>query len=210
MSGARRLPASSAPPEVIYRGVRWRRSASSERISWFNEGLGRWVVWVPKSDAPPLPPEYAAPITSGAGGPAGAAGPVAAGAGNRGTPIDAMSARKPMTSPYRLVPVIIAVLVVVLALWQATRPPARATQADISAAQALRGQCLQRHGGTTFAPIYAPAAVSCQSARASVKVVAVLVPGKPGSCPPGSAVIQVLQAGVTGEPSECILPLKVK
>ncbi len=47
------------PGEVVYRGVRWRRSASSERISWFNEGLGRWVVWVPKSDAPPLPPEYA-------------------------------------------------------------------------------------------------------------------------------------------------------
>ena len=129
---------------------------------------------------------------------------------DRRAPLDAMSGRKPMTSPYRLVPVLIAVFVVALALWQATRPPSRATQADIAAAQALRGQCLQRHGGTKLAPVYSPVAVSCHSAGASVKVVAVLVPGKPGSCPPGSSVVQVLQAGVSGEPSECILPIRVK
>lgn len=209
MSGTRRSPVSSTPPEVVYRGVRWRRSASSERIVWFNEGLGRWVVWAPKSDVPPLPPEYAAPTLRPERA-AQASGPAGAGAGDRGTHVDAMLGRKPMTSPYRLVPVVIAVFVIALALWQATRPPGRATQADIAAAQGLKGQCLQRHGGTRLAPIYSPVAVSCQSAGASVKVVAVLVPGKPGSCPPGSAVIQVLQAGVTGEPSECILPIRVK
>jgi hypothetical protein len=115
-----------------------------------------------------------------------------------------------MSSPYRLVPLAVAVLVVGFALWQATRPPAHATQADIAAAQALKGQCLHRQGGTEPAPVYSPMPVSCQSAGASVKVVAVLVPGKPGSCPVGSAVVQVSQVGVVGEPSECILPLRVK
>jgi len=105
---------------------------------------------------------------------------------------------------------LVAVLVVAFALWQATRPPERATQADIAAAQALKGQCLRRQGGTQAAPVYTPTPVSCQSAGASVKVVAVLVPGGPGSCPVGSAVVQVLQAGVAGEPSECILPISVK
>ena len=115
-----------------------------------------------------------------------------------------------MTSPYRLVPLLIAVLVVAIALWQATRPPARATQADMAAAQALKGQCLRRQGGTKSAPVYSPVPLSCRSAEASVKVVAVLVPGRPGSCPASSAVIQVLQAGVAGEPSECVLPITVK
>ena len=115
-----------------------------------------------------------------------------------------------MTSPYRLVPLLVAVFVVVIALWQAARPPAPATQADIAAAQALKGQCLHRQGGARSAPVYSPTPVSCSSPRASVKVVAVLVPGRPGSCPLSSAVVQVLQAGVAGEPSECILPIRVK
>ena len=219
MSGSGRTP---VPPlsEVAYRGVRWRRSASSGRVTWFNEGLGRWVVWAPGSDAPPLPPEYASYGPSGPPGPASrgpAAAPPAtlrppraADAVAGGKPVNAMSRRKPMTSPYRLVPMLVAVLVVAVALWQATRPPARATQADIAAAQALKGQCLRRQSGTQAAPAYAATPVSCQSAGASVKVVAVLVPSRPGSCPAGSAVVQVVQAGVAGEPSECILPIRVK
>jgi hypothetical protein len=224
VSGARR---TSAPPrpEVVYRGVRWRRSPSSGRFSWFNDGLGRWVVWTPGSDAPPLPPEYGPSGSDGEGtteapgagavsrtaGPAVArdvAGP--AGSAGSGGAADAMSSRKPMSSPYRLVPLLVAVFVVVIALWQATRPPARATQADIAAAQALKGQCLHRQDGARSAPVYSPTPVSCSSAGASVKVVAVLVPGRPGSCPLSSAVVQVLQAGVVGEPSECILPIRVK
>ena len=65
-------------------------------------------------------------------------------------------------------------------------------------------------GGLKSAPVYSPVAISCHSAVASVKVVSVLVPGQPGSCPPGSSVVQVLQPGVRGEPSECILPIKLK
>jgi hypothetical protein len=233
VSGARR-PSAPPRPEVVYRGVRWRRSGSSGRVSWFNDGLGRWVVWAPGSDAPPLPPEYEASTSSreltsgasraagasrasatpGAVGPAGTAGTGgtagAPGAVLRGRPADAMSRRKPMSSPYRLVPLLVAVFVVAFALWQATRPPGRATHADITAAQAFRGQCLHRQGGTTSAPVYSPTPVSCGSLGASVTVVAVLVPGRPGSCPAGSAVVQVLQAGVAGEPSECVLPVRVK
>jgi hypothetical protein len=61
-----------------------------------------------------------------------------------------------------------------------------------------------------LAPVYSPTPVTCRSAGASVKVVAVLVPGKSGSCPAGSAVIQVLHVGVAGEPTECVLPIRVK
>ncbi len=217
MSGGRRTPAPAAPPEVVYRGVRWRRSAAG-RVSWFNEGLARWVVWAPGLDAPPLPPEYSSSVPDAAAGTAPApgvarstaAGAAMVGRARRASPADAMSRRKPMTSPYRLVPLLVAVLIVAFALWQATRPPAHATQADIAAAQALRGQCLQRHGGTKVAPAYSPTPVACSSRGASVKVVGVLVPGQAGSCPTGSAVIQVLLVGVTGEPTECVLPVKTR
>ena len=60
---------------------------------------------------------------------------------------------------------LVAVFVVAFAFWQATRPPARATQADIAAAQALKGQCLRRQGGTKAAPVYSPTPVSCQLRR---------------------------------------------
>jgi hypothetical protein len=113
-----------------------------------------------------------------------------------------------MRSPYRLVPILIAAFVVAVAFWQATRPPARARSADIAAAQALKGQCLVRKGGTASAPVLSGTPVSCGSASAAFRVVAVLVPGKPGACPSGSAVVQVLHADIAGEPSECIVPVK--
>jgi hypothetical protein len=119
-----------------------------------------------------------------------------------------MSTRASMRSPYRIVPLVIAVIIVVLALWEATRPPGHATKADIAAAEALKGQCLLKEGGKPSFPVLSPTPVSCSAPKAYAKVVAVLVPGHPGSCPLGSAVVQVLQTGVVGEPSECILPVK--
>ncbi len=125
-------------------------------------------------------------------------------------PADAMSNRSSMRSPYRLVPLLIVVFIVAIAAWQATRPASHASQADIAAAEALKGQCLARDGGTAHAPVYSPTPVSCITGGASVRVVAVLVAGHngPTSCPKGSAVVQVLAANVAGEPSECVLPLK--
>jgi hypothetical protein len=110
-----------------------------------------------------------------------------------------------------LVPIVIAIAIVAVAAYQATRPPARASSADVAAAKALVGDCLARNGGTSASPAYLLAAVSCRSASAAVKVVAVLVPraGKSGTeelgvCPKGSAVAQVLRPGVVGEPFECL------
>jgi len=121
-----------------------------------------------------------------------------------------MSRRPSMRSPYRLAPLVIALLIVAVALWQATRPASHATKTDISAAEALKGQCLARSGGTAKAPRYLPVPVTCSSSAASVKVVAVLVPGSGRSvpCPAGSLVVQVLEPNVVGEPSECVLALR--
>ena len=112
-----------------------------------------------------------------------------------------------MRSPYRLVPLLIIVLIVAVAVWQATRPAAHASKADIAAAEALKGECLARDGGTAKAPVYSAAPVSCSAGNASVRVVAVLVPGSqnPIPCPKGSLVVQVLEPNVVGEPSECVL-----
>lgn len=113
-----------------------------------------------------------------------------------------------MRSPYRLVPLVIALLIVAVAVWQATRPAAHATRSDVAKAQALKGDCLARSGGTAKAPVYSAVPVSCTASDASVRVVAVLVPGSRSvSCPAGSLVVQVLEPNVVGEPSECVLAL---
>jgi hypothetical protein len=189
--------AGTPTDEVVHRGVRWRRSPSG-RTLWFNEGLSRWVLWEPGSDAPPLPPSWEPdePVPDE---------PVATGGA---PPTDAMSTRAPMRSPYRLIPLVIAVIIVALAFWDATRPPGHATKADIAAAEALKGQCLVKEGGKPSFPLLSPTPVSCSSAKAFAKVVAVMVPGHPGSCPLGSVVVQVLQTGVVGEPSECLLAVR--
>ncbi len=197
---------SASTKDVVHRGVRWRRTPAG-RISWFNDGLGRWVAWSPGADAPPLPPGW-----GGTGDddlvqvrapdePAQVAPGVA--------PTDAMARRPSMRSPYRLAPLLVVVFIVALAIWQATRPAAHATKADIAAAEALNGQCLARDGGTAKSPAFAPGPVVCTGADASVKVVAVLVLGssRSVSCPQGSLIVQVLEPNVVGEPSECVLAL---
>jgi hypothetical protein len=122
---------------------------------------------------------------------------------------DAMARRPSMRSPYRLVPLVVIVFIAAIAVWQATRPAAHASKADIAAAEALKGDCLARTGGTAKSPVYSPVPVSCSGSGAAVKVVAVLVPGdRPsGTCPQGSLVVQVLEPNVVGEPTECVLRL---
>jgi hypothetical protein len=111
-----------------------------------------------------------------------------------------------MTSPYRLVPLFIALVVVAVAIYQATRPPAHASQQDVRAAEALVGKCLASESGPG-AGSYSASPVSCAGAGASVKVVAVVLAGKGGSCPRGTLVAQVAKPGVVGEPFECLKPL---
>ena len=122
-------------------------------------------------------------------------------------PTDAMARRPSMRSPYRLAPLLIVLFIVAFAVWQATRPAAHASKADIAAAEALKGDCLARDGGTAKSPVYSATPVSCSAGDASVRVVAVLVPGTDRSvpCPQGSLVVQVLEPNVVGEPTECVL-----
>lgn len=175
--------------ELRYRGIRWRRTASG-KVSWYNAGLVRWVNWAPGADAPPLPPGWEEQANGAATFPRAA------------TPVQ----RRSMKSPYRVIPVLIAIGVVGVALWQANLPPAPATAADIQAARALAGDCLATSGGTPKFPDFSPTPVSCSSAQAAVRVVKVV--DKAGSCPPKTVfVLQVILPGVTNEPFECANPV---
>ena len=228
-SSRRRGPAAGAPPgappggppsgggargaEVVHRGVRWRRPLPG-RISWYNEGLGRWVLWSPGQDAPPLPPGWEgeeAPA-EGAEQPAVGASPPAARPGVsqarerpgllRYLPSDAMSRRRPMTSPYRWVPLLVALAIVAVAVYQATRPPAHASTQDVATAEALKGKCLAPQGAGSAT--YSTVPVSCAGAGAAVRVVAVVLPSTHITCPKGSLVAQLARPGVAGEPFECL------
>jgi hypothetical protein len=191
---------SADPPgdEVVHRGVRWHRDGAGQ-LQWYNEGLGQWARWYPGADAPPLPAGW-----EPADGPATVKGARERPGLLRYLPEGAMARRRPMTSPYRWVPLLIAVAIVAVAVYQATRPPARASRQDISAARALAGKCLASQGGGA----YSPTPVSCGSAGAAVKVVAVVLPSREVSCPKGTLVAQVSRPGVVGEPFECLLPLQ--
>jgi hypothetical protein len=117
-----------------------------------------------------------------------------------------------MRSPYRLVPLLVAALIVGVAVYQATRPAQRASAAEVAAAKALKGKCLARDGGPGSGT-YSATPVACGSTSAAMKVVAVIVPGGGGAgfaasqCPRGSVAAQVLKPGVTGEPVECLEPV---
>lgn len=294
-SGGGQPPAGSE--ELEHRGVRWQR-AGPALLYWYNEGYGRWVLWSPGQDAPPVPPGWApgqpTPTKDGEGSAAGGraaarrvpneggaegrkgtqsaearrplpkagepppgaakAGKAVGGSAGRAAasqsvagrsaasqsatdrpsraertpaadhsesatgaaqerpgllrylPDNAMAGRKSMTSPYRLVPILIVLAIVVIAVYQATRPPSHATRADIEAAQALDGRCLAREAGGSAS--YSATPVNCDVNRAAVKVVAVVLAGKRASCPRGSLVAQVAKPGVVGEPFECLKTLR--
>ncbi|MDA8301370.1 MAG: hypothetical protein M0005_07460 [Actinomycetota bacterium] len=120
-------------------------------------------------------------------------------------PENAMARRRPMTSPLRWVPIAIAMAIVAIAVYQATRPPAHATRQDIATAEALKDKCLAQQAGGSGS--YSTTPVSCRSASAAVKVVAVVLPAKLVSCPRGTEVARVAKPGVVGEPFECLEPL---
>jgi hypothetical protein len=203
--------------EVVYRGVRWRRS-STGRMLWFNDGSKRWVLWSPGSDAPPVPMAWesaAGDLGADAGDGAGAS-PAAEVPGQaarerpgllRYMPNDAMARRPSMRSPYRIVPIIIVVVVIGLAVYQSTRSPNKATTQDIAAALALKGRCLEKHGGTAQYPDYSPTPLSCSAPKAVVKVVEVVIPGPKAACPTDTLAVRVIGNALTGEPIECLAEL---
>jgi hypothetical protein len=204
--------------EVVYRGIRWRNPKQGG-MYWYNEGLERWVLWSRGQDAPPVPPRWSTDARPSGGETGGAghqseasAAPCESATGSaaarerpgllRYLPSDAMSRRRPMTSPYRLVPVLIALAIVAVAVYQATRPPAHATQQDVARAMALKGRCLAAEEGGAGA--FSARPVSCAGTASAVKVVAVLLPSTHVTCPKGTLLAQVARPGIAGEPFECL------
>ena len=100
---------------------------------------------------------------------------------------------------------LIALAIVAVAVYQAARPAAHATQQDIASAKALDGKCLASQGAGSAA--YSIAPVSCAGAAAAVKVVAVVLPSAHVTCPKSTLVAQVARPGVAGEPFECLARL---
>jgi hypothetical protein len=198
--------------ETRYRGVRWRRSASGT-LTWYNDGNRRWVRWYEGADAPPVPVQWA---TAGPAQADAAAGPATAPIPTPRTRVGARPAesgpvpRPSLRSPYRLVPIAIAVFAVAIGAWEGFHPR-HATTSDVSKARALIGQCLARDGGSATAPRFHDAPISCASAGAAVKVVGVIVPGQSGSsCPSGSEVLALVDPGVSGAPLECVVKVPTR
>jgi hypothetical protein len=156
-------------------------------MGWFNEGRGRWVRWYPGADAPPLPPRWAT-------------GPF---------PLPPPRVARPRwRSPYRIVPIVMAVIIVGLGVWQATRTTSNPVQAETRSAEALKGKCLATNGTSGGHPRYSPSPVSCAGADAAIRVVSVL-PGTPGSpsCPAGTTPVQLATIGVRYPHVECAHPV---
>ncbi|HTW09042.1 MAG TPA: hypothetical protein VME46_16150, partial [Acidimicrobiales bacterium] len=177
----------------------------------------RWALWSPGSDAPPLPAQWDGVVEAVALTPAqsgNGARPQPEGEANaeryrrrglwRYLSTDSMARRPSMKSPYRLFPLVLVALILVVATYQAFRPPPKANKADIAAAEALKGKCLAKSGGTARYPDYSPNPVPCASSTAFALVVAVVLPGKGAECPRDTVVVRVVDVDVSGEPVECL------
>jgi hypothetical protein len=120
---------------------------------------------------------------------------------------DSMARRPPMRSPYRIAPLVLVALIIIVAAYQATRPAAHASKQDIAAAEALKGHCLVKSGGTALYPDFSPNPVSCTAPNAFVRVIAVVLPLKGAACPAGSVGVRALDNNLAGEPVECVVKL---
>lgn len=182
-------PARGGQAATIYRGVRWERNPSG-RFRWHDDDGDRWILWKPGQDAPPRPPGW-----GGGGGE------------DMGTPLRDKRARAGWRSPYRLVPVGLVILVVIIGAVQANRDKGpNPAAAETAAANELLGRCLVVNGTTDGQPRYEAQSVACSSPRASVRVVQVL-PGTPGApaCPAATMTVRLAYPGVSDPHRECVL-----
>lgn len=171
----------SEPVEVTQRGIRWRRDEQGV-TSWYDDGASRWVVWRPGLDAPPRPRGWDRRF----GG----------------------VARPGFRTPWRLVPILVVALAVVIGVVQALRPAGNAVAKEKAASAALLGKCLAQNGTLAGHPKYSTSTVPCTSSRAAVRVVRV-IPSTPGSplCPAGTVGVELPYAGVTYPHVECVEPV---
>ncbi|MCU4184419.1 hypothetical protein K6U06_08600 [Acidiferrimicrobium sp. IK] len=178
-------PAAARPSsnDVVHRGVRWQR-ASSGALRWWHAEEGRWVRYTRGADAPPRPPGW-----------------------ERSRPAPSVRLeRPPWRSPYRIIPLVLLALVIVIGVVQALRGSGGQAAAETKAAHALIGKCLVQDGTVGGEPRYSAKAVSCSAVGALVKVVKVL-PGTPGSpaCPLGTTSVQLAYNGVRYPHQLCVV-----
>ena len=176
--------------EVEHRGIRWRRNepvaGGQATIEFLDPNTSRWVPWQPGVDAPPRPPGW-----------------------EPAPPARARPSRPGWRTPWRLVPLAVTVLVVVVAVVQVLHPSGNNVKKEQEATVALLGRCLAQHGTAEGHPKYSPAPVPCTSPTASVKVRAV-VPSAPGSapCPHGTTGFELPYPGVQYLHILCVEPVR--
>jgi len=170
---------------AVHRGVHWYKDPVGT-ISFYNTDSEEWVTWRRGADAPPMPPEWEKTAAA------------------KGRP-----PRPRWTSPWRLIPLIGAAVVVVVAIWQVTRTSTGQESKETVATAALLGKCLSRHGSLDGHPRYSSKPVPCDSPSASVKVAEVL-PTTPGSpaCPAGTTGFEIPYAGVQYPHVLCLAPVE--
>jgi hypothetical protein len=161
-----------SPEETTYRGVRWQRDQLG-RLSFYDADGERWVSWAPGVDAPPRPPGWGR---------------------RRGL---GTLPRPGWRTGWRLVPLVLIAVVLVIAVVQATHPGGNQVHKEATAATALLGKCLVQNGTAEGYPKYSSKPVACTSPTAAVKVVRV-IPSDPGSplCPTGTTGVELPYAGV--------------
>ena len=166
------------PQSAVHRGVHWYR-AERGRVSFYDTDGERWVPWASGVDAPPRPPGWGGGLV-----------------------------RPHWTTGWRLVPVVLTVVVVVIAVLQALRPSGNQVEKEAKASAALLGKCLAQNGTALGHPKYSSTPVSCESRTATVKVVKVL-PSTPGSplCPAATTGVELPYAGVKFLHIECVQPV---
>lgn len=156
-------------------------------MEFLDPNRSTWVPWSPGVDAPPRPQgwETTAP------------------------PVPGMRPPRPgWRTPWRLVPLAVTFLVVVIAVVQVMHPSGSNVKKEAAATAALQGKCLAQHGTAEGHPKFSPDPVACNSATASVKVVEV-VGSNPGSpaCPSGTAGFELPYPGVRYLHILCLRPL---
>ena len=175
--------------EVEHRGIRWRRAGAGAGgpapIEFLDPNSSQWVRWQPGVDAPPRPPGWE-PARAGVRPP-----------------------RPGLRTPWRLVPLAVTALVVVVAVIQVLHPSGNNVKKEQAATAALLGKCLAQHGTAEGHPKYSPSPVPCTSPAASVRVAAV-VPSAPGSepGPAGTTGFELPYAGVRYLHILCVEPVR--
>jgi hypothetical protein len=170
--------------ETVHRGVRWQRDEVG-RLRFYDADGQRWVTWAPGVDSPPLPPGWGR---------------------SRGL----TSVPRPgWRTPWRLIPLVLIIIVLIIAVVQALRPAGNQVKKEAAAATALLNKCLAQDGTAAGHPKYSSKPVPCNSPAAAVQVVQV-IPTTPGSplCPAPTTGVILSYAGVRYPHILCVRPVR--